>query len=163
MVSVTFSPIHLLFPIVEVTGEVAVNEKLGVAGILGIGSVPLTTTRVAASGTSTDTEHLSAWEVGGHVNYYAVGSFEHGMQVGFEVIYMKVAAASTSYHSAASAAGLAMGPYVGYKIITGVGFTFEANLGAEYVALRAESASGTETASDSRWIPLLNLNVGWSF
>lgn len=113
--------------------------------------------------TSTRTERFSAWEVGGHFNYYVVGSFEHGMQLGVEALYLKVATSDSSYRSAASATGLAVGPYVGYKLITGIGFTFEANLGAEYVVAQAATADGSATASDSRWIPLLNLNVGWSF
>ncbi len=154
---------HLLFPIVEVAGEIAVNEKVGVAGIVGIGSIPLTTKTTTITGTTTETQRLSAWEVGGHVNYYVVGSFEHGMQLGLEVIYLNLAASSTSYRSAASAAGLAIGPYVGYKVITGVGFTFEANLGAQYLTASAASSDGTDTASATKWIPLLNLNVGWSF
>lgn len=158
-VSVTFSPIHLLFPIVELSGEVALNEKVSVAGIVGFGSIPVETRTT----TSTKTERLSAWEVGGHFNYYVVGSFEHGMQLGVEALYLKVSTTDSSYRSAASATGLAVGPYVGYKLITGVGFTFEANLGAEYVVAQAATSDGSATASDSRWIPLVNLNVGWSF
>lgn len=162
-VSVTFSPIHLFLPIVEVAGEFALNEKTSVAGIVGFGSVPIETTTISAAGVSTKTERLSAWEVGGHFNYYVVGSFEHGMQLGVEALYLKVDAAGTTYRSAASASGFAVGPYVGYKLITGVGFTFEANLGAQYVAARAQTNDGTSSSSDSKWIPLLNLNVGWSF
>jgi hypothetical protein len=160
-VSLTFSPIHLLFPIVELSGEVALGEKVSVAGIVGFGSIPVETRNTMS--TSTRTERFSAWEVGGHFNYYVVGSFEHGMQLGVEALYLKVATSDSSYRSAASATGLAVGPYVGYKLITGIGFTFEANLGAEYVVAQAATADGSATASDSRWIPLLNLNVGWSF
>lgn len=163
-VSLTFSPIHLLFPIVEVAGEVALSEKVSVAGIVGFGSIPVTKT--LASSTTQDvseTEHYSAWEVGGHLNYYVVGSFEHGMQLGVEALYLKISTPDRSYRSAASASGLALGPYVGYKLITGVGFTFEANLGAEYVVAQASSTDGSSSASASKWIPLLNLNIGWSF
>ena len=166
-VSVTFSPIHLFLPIVEVAGEVALNEKMSVAGIVGFGSVPIETTTITSSAgglsSSTKRERLSAWEVGGHFNYYVLGNFDHGMQLGVEALYLKVDAAGTTYRSAASASGFAVGPYVGYKLITGVGFTFEANLGAQYVAARAQTSDGTSSASDSKWIPLLNLNVGWSF
>ena len=41
------------------------------------------------------------------------------------------------------------------------GFTFDAQLGFEHVSARA--SSGTSTAGDKTFIPLLNLNVGWSF
>lgn len=163
--SITMSPIHLLMPIVEVTGEVAVNDKIGVAGIFGYGSVPLKTTSTIGTRTTEQTDHLSAWEVGGHFNYYVVGSFDHGMQLGVEALYLKVETSDSNYQSAAAANGFAIGPYAGYKIITNVGFTFEANLGVQYVAARAKASSGgsTATAEDKTVIPLLNLNVGWSF
>lgn len=37
--SLTFSPLHLVLPILELTGEYRVNPKLGVAVILGGGKV----------------------------------------------------------------------------------------------------------------------------
>jgi hypothetical protein len=95
-----------------------------------------------------------------------IGTFDHGMQLGAEVQYLKVARSeSNSTEIAASAAGFALGPYVGYKLITSVGFTFEGNLGFQYVAARGEASSATASASASEKtiIPLLNLNIGWSF
>jgi hypothetical protein len=62
--------------------------------------------------------------------------------------------------------GFAVGPLVGYKLVTSGGFTFLAQGGIEYVAVRAEASntSGSSASkSDSRLIPLLNLNLGWSF
>ncbi len=164
--SVTFSPIHLLFPIAEVTAEFALTPKIGVAGIVGFGSVPFKTTVTSGRTTTENTERLRAWELGAHFNYYVLGTFDHGMQLGVEALYLKVARpASGTVQIAAAADGFAIGPYVGYKLITRVGFTFEANGGVQYVAARASATDGntTETASDKRVIPLLNLNVGWSF
>ncbi len=163
--SITISPIHLVYPIVEITGEYAVNKKIGVAGLVGVGSIPLDTTVVNGTTTSKSTERLSAWEVGGHFNYYVIGGFDHGMQLGVEAIYLKIAKSQSNYSSAAAANGFAVGPYVGYKVIANIGFTFEANLGFQYVTARAKATSGTTTATaeDKTIIPLLNLNVGWSF
>ena len=158
--SVTFSPIHLIFPIVEVTGEFAVTPKIGVAGIVGGGTLKLENSR------GETVERLRAWEVGAHFNYYVIGSFDHGMQLGVEALYLKVARPdNNSDQISASGEGLALGPYAGYKIIAGPGFTFEANLGFQYVAVRAqaENSTASATASDKRVIPLLNLNIGWSF
>jgi hypothetical protein len=59
--------------------------------------------------------------------------------------------------------GLAIGPFVGYKYTADIGFTFDAHLGAQYLAVAAESNDGTQTAEDSDVIPLVNLNAGWSF
>jgi hypothetical protein len=163
-VSITFSPFHLLLPVVEVTGEYAVDDHFGVAVIAGYGSLPLTTTTVAFSGaTTSSTEHVGVWELGGHVNYYVIGNFDHGMQLGAEVLWVGASVDANQSHTSAVASGLAIGPYVGYKIATHVGFTFEANLGAEYMAVRANTTDGTSSAQDKKLIPLLNLNVGWSF
>jgi hypothetical protein len=158
--SVTFSPIHLVFPIVEVTAEFAITPKIGVAGILGAGTVKLENSR------GETVERLRAWELGAHFNYYVIGTFDHGMQLGVEALYLKVSRPEgSSDQLSVSGAGLALGPYAGYKIIAGPGFTFEANLGVQYVAVRAEASNSTTTAtaSEKRVIPLLNLNVGWSF
>ena len=59
----------------------------------------------------------------------------------------------------------AKGPDIGYKLITSGGFTFVVQGGIQYVAARAEAHDSTrsEEESDSDWIPLLNLNLGWSF
>lgn len=83
--SITFSPIHLVFPIVEVTAEFALTPKIGVAALAGVGSVSLQNSR------GETVERLRAWEIGAHFNYYVMGSFDHGMQLGFEAQYLKVA------------------------------------------------------------------------
>jgi len=158
--SITFSPIHLLMPVVEVTAEFAINDKIGVAGILGYGSISAET----ATQTGIQKRRFRAYEVGGHFNYYVIGSFDHGMQLGLEALYVKVVT-DNNIEISGAANGLALGPYVGYKVITNVGFTFEANGGFQYVAMRADATDGTNTASVSqkKVIPLLNLNIGWSF
>lgn len=159
--SITLSPIHLIFPVFEVTAEYAVSPRMGVALIGGYGSLPIKTSTTSSVGTVTTTEHIKIWELGGHFNYYVVGSFEHGMQLGAEVLYVGASSDASSSHTAVTAAGLALGPYAGYKIITRVGFTFEANLGFQYVTLQAHD--DTSSAKQESVIPLLNLNVGWSF
>ena len=51
-----------------------------------------------------------------------------------------------------------MGSFLGYKIATDVGFTFDGQLGVEHVSAQADNGQSNKT-----WIPLLNLNIGWSF
>ena len=88
------------------------------------------------------------------------------MQLGVEALYVHASADDVDSSSvSATAQGLAIGPYVGYKFIADVGFTFNAQLGVQYVTARGEAASDTESASasDSNIVPLLNLNIGWSF
>ena len=72
-----------------------------------------------------------------------------------------IVAGASSGSISATAGGLAVGPFLGYKIIAGPGFTFDVQAGVEYMAVAASSSSGS-TGSVKTVIPLLNLNVGWS-
>jgi hypothetical protein len=148
--SLTISPIHLFLPVVELTGEARVHDKVGVALIGGVGKY-----------TDPDDSSLSAsvWEAGGQVRAYVIGDFRHGMQIGGELLYLHL----DSTTLAATGEGLAVGPFLGYKIATDVGFTFDAQVGFEHISARAKSTTGPEMANGKSFIPLLNLNVGWSF
>ncbi len=148
-VSVTFSPIHLALPVFEVTGEVRVDDKIGIAGILGFGQV------TPASG-----DPVSLFEIGASGRYYALGDFRHGMQVGLEAFYIHASAAADGV--TATADGLAVGPFVGYKYTADIGFTFDSQLGFQRFGIGADSSDGQST-EDSDYGVLLNLNVGWSF
>lgn len=165
MLSITVSPIHLFMPVVEITGEYRLSPKLGVAGILGGGQY---TQETKAGDTVIAEDTFTVFEAGAQVRYYVFGDFEHGMQIGAELIYMHLAGDNLQdTNVSGSGAGLAVGPFIGYKIATDLGFTFDAQLGYEFVAVQAE-ASDSDTGesgsdSDSQGIPLLNLNVGWSF
>ncbi len=150
-VAITISPIHLLGPIVELTGEVAASSKIGVSGLVGVGEI----------------DGISVFEVGAALRGYVVGDFDHGMQLGAEMLYVSVTVDEGDTIEGASGiagkgSGFAVGPFIGYKITLDVGFTFEAQLGAQYFFATAEVDSG-ESASADGFAPLLNLNVGWAF
>lgn len=130
-VSVTVSPIHLAFPMVELTGEFALSDKGSAAAIVGIG----------------ETQGVSVWEVGGQGRYYFLGNFSRGVGFGGEVLY--VGASSGGY----SASGAAVGPFVAGKYAFGFGLTGDLALGAQVVGIGGTSGV----------IPLININVGWSF
>jgi hypothetical protein len=149
-VSITFSPVHLVLPVFEVTGEVRAADRIGVAGILGGGSVDV-------EGLA---DRVSMFEVGAQGRFYALGSFRHGLQVGGEAMYVHASAASGGV--TATAAGVSLGGFVGYKWIAGIGFTFDGQLGYQVYGLGASSSEG-ETSEQSGHGVLLNLNVGWSF
>lgn len=141
--SLTVSPLHLLSPIVEVTGEGRVGPKVGLAGIVGAGG---------ASG-------VAAFELGAQGRYYPVGDFDHGMQVGAEVLTVMATASSGS--TTATGLGISLGPFLGYKIAARFGLTFDAQLGVSYAAIQARGGGESESAAGVG--PLLNLNLGWSF
>jgi hypothetical protein len=148
--SLTVSPLHLLAPMLEITGELRLADSIGVALIGGGGSVQIAETQFAVV------------EGGAQFRYYVFGTFDHGMQLGAEMMYVHVSGddiANTGITGRGQ--GLAIGPFVGYKIATDVGFTFDAQLGAQGIVARGEA--GNQTADDSAVAVLLNLNVGWSF
>jgi hypothetical protein len=156
-ISLTISPLHLVLPVAEFTVEGRIVDSIGLAGILGLGSV----TGEYDDGT---TETFFAYELGGQFRYYLLGDFDHGMQIGLEALFVGVDTEIESVQAIGN--GLAVGPFIGYKIAIDAGFTFDAQLGIQYLAIKAEAsdASGTSaTASEKRVIPLLNLNLGWSF
>jgi hypothetical protein len=157
-VYVSISPLHLLAPVVELTAEVRVHRKIGVAAIGGYGQV-----RAAEGG-----PRFTVWELGAQFVGYAVGSFDHGMQLGAEVLYVGVSGEDSAGSVSVSGAGngLAAGPFVGYKLATKVGFSFNIQAGAQYMVARADATSSTGATAQSQQssvIPLLNLNAGWSF
>ena len=159
-IAVTLSPLHLILPVVEVTAEYRMADRIGLAGIFGAGKVG--TEQATPAGT---VEHrFTAVEAGTQFRYYPIGNFVHGMQVGAELLYLYVGRGDSGT-SSAFGEGLAVGPFAGYKIATNVGFTFDAQLGFEYVAAHAEASTpgGSTSAKAKTIIPLVNLNVGWSF
>jgi hypothetical protein len=148
--SITISPFHLIAPIVELTGEYRLHDKIGAAVIGGFGSMGYKSTR------------YWVYEAGGQFRWYAIGSFIHGMEVGAEVLFAGVSGENVEGSGVTGVGqGLAVGPFLGYKIATNIGFTFDAQLGAQASFLHA--AAGGSSASAVDFIPLLNLNIGWSF
>ncbi|MBC7549425.1 MAG: hypothetical protein H7269_00725 [Cellulomonas sp.] len=147
-ISATFSPLHLILPVVEVNVEASVAPKVGVAGILGVGRV------------SEDNPPLTATVVEGGLQgmYYFFRPFS-GLHAGVEAIYLHLG--NVDVDSSVTAAGLAAGPFVGWKFLTHIGFTAVVQLGIEFSLVHADGNSGTAKRRDVN--PLLNINFGWSF
>lgn len=153
--AITFSPAHLFIPMVEVTGELRLNPRVGLAAILGYG-------RLGGAGTDVvPRTRADIYELGSQMRYYVFGNFRHGMQVGAEVLYLRGSSDGSGVSAVAN--GFALGPFAGYKYTASFGFTFDFQLGAERIGMWGSNSAGTKNASISTWIPLLNLNVGWSF
>jgi len=157
-VSLTLSPVHLIFPLLELMAEVRPVDHLGLAVIGGYGTV--------SAESSSGTEKFKAYELGAQALWYPMKPF-HGLHVGAELLYVKVESDELNQGDVkGTGTGLAVGPLIGYKVLTSGGFTFVAQGGAEYIAVEAEASDQVGNSSqkdDSRWIPLLNLNLGYSF
>ena len=158
--TITISPLHLLLPVLEVTGEFKLSEKMSAAAIAGIG----TTTVEVSSISGTNQESYQTIELGAQYRYYLTGNFNGGIQLGFELLYVTVDRDEDDDVSA-TGEGFAMGPFIGYKYVSSSGFTFDSQLGIQNVVGGAEASSGSASAEteDSAIVPLLNLNIGWSF
>ena len=157
-VSATISPLHLVLPIIEATVEARLAAPIGLAVIGGYGSVR------ASSSTS---DKLRAYELGSQLRGYLMDDFK-GLHLGAELLYVHLD--TSSYEGSdvsAFASGVAIGPFGGYKLVTSGGFTFDAQLGVQHISGRAKATSSssgsTGTAEGKSWIPLLNLNIGWTF
>jgi hypothetical protein len=150
--TVSLSPAHLILPVGEVMAEYNVNGKLGVAGILGAGSV---TVEDALGSEVTGT----VFEVGAQGNYYLWGGFRKGLHVGAEALYLY--ADMESGGVTATGAGLSLSGYLGYKHTFSFGLALILQIGYGYTVVSAESEG--ESDSDSKGNLLLNFNVGWTF
>lgn len=146
-VSITWSPVHLVIPMVELAGEYRAADPVGVALILGAGGA----------------DGVTVVEFGGQGRWYPVGSFDHGMQLGAEVLAVHAFGSDSGVR--ARATGVTLGPFVGYKVAARFGLTFDTQLGVQFEAIDATATNGTSTASagESKLGPLFNLNLGWSF
>ncbi len=142
--SLTFSPIHLALPFVEVTGEFRVGEDLGIAAIAGAGDI---------KAKETD-QRYKVYELGAQARYYVYGDFTRGFDVGIEAIYL--AAYDETGSAIIRGEGVTVGGYGGYKRVLN-GVTIDLQLGAQVLAVR------TATEQESKAGALVNVNFGYTF
>lgn len=160
--SLTFAPLLLLSDVrvVELTGEARLGARASGAVILGAGTVQV-------DDLAGQQQSFTAYEVGGQLRWYALGSFTHGLQLGVELLYLQLSGDLGDVVLSGSSQGLAVGPFLGYKFVSGFGLTFDGQLGFQSAFLTAEVSDAAKSASirgeTSAILPLLNLNVGWSF
>jgi hypothetical protein len=157
-VTLSLSPLHLLLPVVEVTAEFRLTPWAGIAPIGGVGVVSVTEE-------DGDRMTFTFWEAGGQVDFYFMRDFR-GLHAGVEVLYAHLSTSDLESGIAWAGNGWALGPLVGYKLLTEVGFTFVGQVGVQYQTARAREenpAGDTASDQDSTFVPLLNANLGWSF
>ena len=148
LVSITFAPILLIDTTAEFLGEVRLLHKVSVAAILAYGRP----------------SSIDYWEAGVQGRYYLLGGFEHGLNIGAQLMYVGGATSVGSITSVGN--GLDLGAFLGYKKAFGFGLTFDIEAGVQWLAVTAngrDSATGvTTSAGGNRVVPLLRLNLGWS-
>src|SRR5690349_21050705 len=80
-IAITVSPVHLAIPMAEVTTEIRVADKLGIAAVVGLGAFRDQATNM----------RVSLYEGGLSARYYVTGSFGTGVQIGAEALYVHAA------------------------------------------------------------------------
>lgn len=156
--SATLSPLHLTAPIVELTGEYAINPKTSAAGILGYGTI-------SEEDILGDEVSIPVLELGAQGRYYLLGNFNHGMPIGLEALWLKVFLPEQE-DITVSVNGFGLGPFVGYKWAAQFGLTFDVQVGYQWLfaQAKAKDQNGNELEGSAKdGILLLNLNAGWSF
>lgn len=158
--TVLWAPLRLVVPLVELTVEYRVADKIGASITLGGGK------RTLSTGNNMDVPG-NELEGGAQARYYALGDFSRGVELGAELLYERVRFDEPLPAGVVgvAAGGLTVGPFVGYKVATKRGFTFEGQLGARYLVVEppVQGSAAGMPAIESTWLPLLHLNVGWSF
>ena len=142
-VAITFSPLALMSPVLEVTAEFRAAESTSFALVAGAG-------QIKQAGVSAD-----LLELGGQVRAYPVGDFHNGLEIGLAAVYAHL---SGTGQTSGVFDGLAAGPFAGFKLTAPSGPTLEGGLGL--LVLLSDDGKGNSSPPVAR---VLLLNVGWSF
>jgi hypothetical protein len=158
-VALSVSPLHLAFPVFEVTAELLVSPQFSVALVAGAGTISVETTE---SG-ETSSDKFTVYEVGAQGRYYFYGTAQEGALAGLELMYAHVSGETERATGVGN--GLGVGPIIGYKWVWDSGFFIDLNGGVLFLAVQAEATDGQTTSSDeaSSLQPNLNFNLGLSF
>ena len=166
-VAITVAPANLLLGMVKVNGELRIRDEWGLQVSLGGGRI----------------EKVSIREAGGQLRWYVLGDFDHGMQLGLEVMFIELELPPLTLDEAGvpvdidpSVLATAIGPFLGYKVAFDGGFTLEAQLGLQRYGVDTtggvslsrlhedlDGVTAAVTYASSFYAPLANLNLGWSF
>ena len=173
--TITVSPLAMISPIAYVSAELHLAGNIGVAGIGALGRAkscgPDAGYIEAQLGACTGPSGTS-FGLGGQFNYYFMHPFA-GVHAGLEVMYGHTRYSGTDSADVAYAledTSFRAGPYLGYKLIAGAGFTLLAQVGAVYAntTSKVESMNGAvSTANPSMQhgalASLVKLQLGWTF
>ncbi len=146
-VTLAVSPFDLVHPIVRLQGEVRVSKNEGMAVQVGLGEV----------------DKQFGFAIGAQYSWYAIGDFNHGIQLGGLAMYSNSSNALTTRKSIGR--GVAMGPVVGYKFVAPFGLSVAATAGPMALRFINETPvqNGTYIESGIGLGVYAVLWLGWSF
>ena len=153
--SITVAPVYLLGPVLQVTGEYGFAHHLSAAAIVAAGSVSF----------PDDGGDWSGYDLGAQFRYYTQTD-PRGFQLGAQVLWAH--ASSDNFLENDSRSGgdaLTAGPFLGYKFVASNGLTvdFQAGYGFLWVLAWASTTYESVDANVNAGLPIVNLNLGWSF
>jgi hypothetical protein len=173
--TITASPLAMIAPLAYVSAELHLASNIGIAGIGALGrarSCGPDTGYIAAQLDACTGPSGMSFGLGGQLNYYFMRPFA-GVHAGLEVMY------GHAKYSGADSANVAYalddntfrtGPYVGYKLIVGSGFTLLAQVGVTYATStsKVESMSGAVSMANPPMQQgglgsLFKHQLGWTF
>ena len=147
-----------VYPMIELTGELRVVDHFGVAVLAGYG-------QSTAEDSLGEEFSYDIYEVGAQASWYLLKPFR-GLHLGLEFDYMHVPTDEWGNANRTAVIDvLAVGPLVGYKVVSRGGFTCNIQAGVQYAAAAVEerdSSGDTDSTNDSELGLLLNLGLGWS-
>ena len=144
---------------------------MSLAGLIGVGSVA----GYQAHFIGYDQGPFPLFLAGMQWNYYLLGDFEEGMQIGAQTLIKFTSRDAAHYIYYRNGTGLEIVPYLGYKVIVGPGITFNAQAGAGTIInkefITTDYADTPDGSVERRGYydytsflqPLLHLDFGWSF
>lgn len=145
--SLTLDVGYLVLPVLKGAVEGAITPRTSVRVSGGYGRI----------NSEQYTDGPRYYEAGLQGRYYLLGHFRHGLALGGEARYGR---AKDDVSSNVAADGAAIGPIVAYKYISRLGFTVDLSGGIGVLVVRG---GGDAKENDQAIVPLLNLNLGWSF
>ena len=155
--TLSISPFHLFFPVIELTLESDIANNMSVAEILGYGWV----TETDNNGSKTK---VNIFEAGAQYRYYPNGSTYKGMHIGLEGLYIRPSFNDSSIEVKGS--GFALGPFVGYKWAPASGEVYDLQVGYQRMITKVEAkddvGNQAETSSTDGFM-LFNFNIGFRF
>jgi hypothetical protein len=150
--SLTIAPLWILNGEPHGNIEVRVFDKW--SGSLGLGY----SNRASLPLEESDVTHI-AISTSGQIRYYAIGDFDHGMQVGAHYHYFWTEPSTQGVKNRAVGGHTTSG-FLGYKYITDIGFTLDFQGGIGYFV--TSDRDGQEV-DGSRPVAYWAADIGWSF
>jgi hypothetical protein len=147
--TVTFSPVHLIYPIFKAMGEFRVQDNFGLGALVGIGEI--------------NKHRYLAF--GAQAIWYPQNNFNRGVQLGSQLQFERAHAEVLGSLVTHQVDSVAFGGFLGYKAVADFGLTLVAQGGIQYgmVTVTESVGSYTGTGGASGLDLLITLNLGWSF